>query len=315
MDISYLLFLQDFRNGIHDAWTPFLEGASSFAVTYLLLIPAFIYWCANKRKGLFTLAALNLCIAINAVIKLTACVYRPWIRDPRIIPAGDATHAATGYSFPSGHTTTATPVYGGMAVGFWDNKKTKWLAVLCVIAILITGFSRNYLGVHTPQDVLVGLLLGIFSLWIVWKIFAYVDKHPEKEDWFLLGGFLFAVLALLYITFKPYPTDYINGKLLVDPHKMMNDGYKDIGALAAFCAARYVEKHWIKFRAVGLKWKGIVLGIIGMIGMVLVMKYAKNPCIDWFGPHWGRLAAQAVLVSYVVAIFPAFLKAFTPKEK
>ena len=314
MDISYLLFLQDFRNSIQDALTPFLENLSFFAVSYLLLLPAFIYWCVNKRKGLFTLAALNICIAINAVIKLTACIYRPWIRDPRIIPAGDAIHTATGYSFPSGHTTTATPVYGGMAIGFWDSKKTKWLSVLCVIAILLTGFSRNYLGVHTPQDVLVGLLLGLFSLWFAYKVFAYVDKHPEKEDWFLLGGFLFAALALVYITFKPYPMDYVDGKLLVDPQKMMNDGYKDIGALAAFCVARYVERHWIGFQAVGLKLKGICLGIMGMIIMALLIKYLQKPCVAWLGPHWGRLLSQATLVSYVVAIFPAILKLFATKR-
>lgn len=315
MDIHYLLWLQDFRNAIDNAWTPFLENMSFFAVSYLTLLPAFIYWCVHKRKGLFTLAALNICIAINAVIKLTACVYRPWIQDARIVPAGDAIHTATGYSFPSGHTTTATPIYGGMAMGFWHSKKTKWLAFVCILAILITAFSRNYLGVHTPQDVLVGLVLGVCALWFTWKIFSYIDAHPEKEDWFLLGGFLFAAFALVYITFKPYPLDYVDGKLLVDPHKMMNDGYKDIGALAAFCVARYVEKRWIGFRATGLNIKGICLGLLGMFVLALIIKYLPKPCIEWLGPHWGRFLAQGCVVSYIVAVFPAFVRLLTPKEK
>ena len=44
MDINYLLFLQDFRNGMNNAWTPFLEWLSHFAVSGLILLPAFIYW-------------------------------------------------------------------------------------------------------------------------------------------------------------------------------------------------------------------------------------------------------------------------------
>ena len=315
MDITYLLFLQNFRNSIHDAWTPFLEGLSLFAVTYLVLLPAFIYWCVNKRKGLFTLAALNLCIAINAIIKLTACVYRPWIKDPRILPAGDAINTATGYSFPSGHTTTATPIYGGLAIGFWDNKKTKWLSVLCVLAILATGFSRNYLGVHTPQDVLVGLLLGIFSLWFVWKVFAYVDKHPEQENKLLLGGVIFAILAIVYITYKPYHTDYVNGKLLVDPQRMMNDGYKDIGAFLAFCIARYVEKRWVKFQAPGFTVKGVILSVIGFLPLIWMIKSLFAPMIDCLGPHWGRLAAQGCIVFYIVAFYPFILKCCGCKAK
>ena len=313
MDISYLLFLQDFRNSINNAWTPFMESISLSAVTYLILLPAFIYWCIDKRKGLFTLAAYNICVAFNALVKLTACVYRPWIRDARVIPAGEAIHTATGYSFPSGHTTTAVPIYGGMAVGFWNNKKTRWLGIICILAILVTGFSRNYLGVHTPQDVLVGLVLGVFSLWLTWKIFKYVSAHPETENWFLLGGIVFAALALVYITFKPYPMDYIDGKLLVDPQRMMNDGYKDIGSLAAFCVARYVEKRWIKFEVPGFNFKGIALGILGLIPAVLMVKYLSKPCIEWLGPHWGRVLYQGTFIFYIVAFYPFVLKLFGKK--
>ena len=116
MDIQYLLFLQNFRNSINDALTPFMEMISLFAVTFLVIIPAMIYWCVDKESGLYTMASYTATIAINAVVKLTACVYRPWIRDSRILPAGDAISTATGYSFPSGHTTMATSIYGSMAV-------------------------------------------------------------------------------------------------------------------------------------------------------------------------------------------------------
>ncbi len=56
MDIQYLLWLQDFRNGIQDTLTPAMEFVSSFATDYLILIPIFFYWFQNKRKGLYPLA-------------------------------------------------------------------------------------------------------------------------------------------------------------------------------------------------------------------------------------------------------------------
>ncbi len=315
MDISYLLFLQNFRNSIHDAWTPFMEAMSLFSITYLLFIPVFIYWCVSKRKGLYTLVSFFLCVAVNSVLKLTVCAYRPWIRDPRIIPAGDAIATAGGYSFPSGHTTSATPLYGGLAVGFWDKKSTKWLSVLCVVALLITGFSRNYLGVHTPQDVIVGLGLGVLTLWAVARAFTYLQAHPEKENKFLLIGFVAGVLAFIYIHIKPYPLDYVDGKLLVDPHYMMKDAYQDIGLWLAFCAARYVEKRWIGFTELGFNLKGICWSIIGLIPIYLFMNYLRHPLLDTFGSHWGRMVYAVILGFYIIALYPAVIKWVVKPQK
>ena len=239
MDIEYLLLLQRFRESINDLLTPFLESFSLFAVTYLIMVPTFIYWCTNKRDGLFTLASYTACVAFNATVKLTACIYRPWIRDPRVVPAGDAIRTATGYSFPSGHTATATPIYGGL--GLKLRKKMRSLAALCAVCILVTGFSRNYLGVHTPQDVFVAIFFGVLSLVLMSKLFGYLEKKPEKEDLFLLLGIFLAAMALVYISFKHYPMEYVNGELLVDPQRMMKDGYGDIGMFMGLCAGRLMH--------------------------------------------------------------------------
>ena len=181
MDIQYLLWLQDFRNSINNAWTPFMEFVSMFAVTYLILFPVYIYWNRDKRDGLYVLVSYYFCMVFTPLIKLTACIYRPWIRDSRIIPAGDSISTATGYSFPSGHTSTAGPLAGGMAVIFWKEKGMRWLSVLFAGAVLLTAFSRNYLGVHTPQDVFVGICISVLSLILTAKLFAYLALHPEKK--------------------------------------------------------------------------------------------------------------------------------------
>ncbi len=312
MDIEYLLFLQRFRESINDSLTPFMEGISLFAVTYLIMIPVFVYWVVSKRKGLYTLVSYYLCCGFNAIVKLTVCAYRPWIRDARVHPAGDAITTATGYSFPSGHTVTAGPIYGGLAVVSWSWKK--FVSVILGIFLLLTAFSRNYLGVHTPQDVFVGICESVFWLIIVAKIFTYLDEHPEKENLLLLICFILGWLGIAYITFKPYPMDYVDGKLLVDPQKMMNDGYGDICLLIAFPVARYIEKRWIGFQAPGLKGAGLAAGIVGLIPLFLMIKFMRPALDGVLGTHWGHFANTFIIVLYCIALWPLVIKAVSKTE-
>ena len=309
MDIQYLLWLQNFRNSINDAWTPFMEWVSMFSVTYLILIPVFLYWSISKRKGLYVLVSYYFCMVITPIVKLTACIYRPWIRDSRILPAGDAISTATGYSFPSGHTTTAGPLSWGMAVTTWENKRTRWLSVIFAAWVLLTAFSRNYLGVHTPQDVAVAMLVSALCLILTTKLFKYLDAHPEKEDWLLLGGFLFCWAAIAYITLKPYPMDMnADGKLIVDPQKMMNDGYGDLGKMIGFIIARYIEKHWIQFKPLKQGWLNIVVCAVGLVLMVLIKKHISPIMTAWLGSHWGKLVFSVIYTGYYIALFPLVIK-------
>jgi len=313
MDIEYLLFLQRWREGSGAALIPFFEELSLFAVTYLVLIPVFIYWVLNKKKGLYVLASYYLCCAVNAVVKLTACIYRPWIRSPEIMPAGDAITTATGYSFPSGHTVTAGPIYGGTALVSW--KKSKVVSVICIILMLLTGFSRNFLGVRPPQDVAVGLLETAIWLFVMNKIFAYLGEHPEKENLFLILSFVIGWICIIYITFKPYPMTYVDGKLLVDPQKMMNDGYGDLALMIAFPVARFIERNWIRFEAVGCKGLGLIMGLVGEVPLFFMIKFMRPQLDALLGSHWGHFMNNFILVMYCIAVYPLVLKLVTGKKE
>ena len=306
MDIQYLLFLQDFRNSINNALTPFMEMISLFAVTFLVIVPAIIYWCVDKENGLYTLASYTGTIAINAVVKLSACVYRPWIRDSRVLPAGDAISTATGYSFPSGHTTAATSIYGGLAVSAW--KRMRWVSILCILFALLTAFSRNYLGVHTPQDVAIGMTEGVLVIWGLRKLFDYLKENPEKENLFLCLGILFCIAALVYISVKSYPMDYVDGKLLVDPKKMMKDGYGDIGALLALCAGRFIEKTWVQFKPTCSR-QNVVAALVGAVITFCLIQILGAPMETLFGMHWGCFANNFIRILFIIVIWPAAMKA------
>ena len=307
MDIEYLLFLQNFRISINDSLTPFLEYLSLFAVTLIRLLPAFVYWCVDKKKGLFTIMAWNMSVAFNVLVKNIACVYRPWIREPKIIPAGDAIATAGGYSFPSGHTATVTPIYGSFAM-FVKNRVWK---IFWVLAIFVTMFSRNYLGVHTPQDVIVGFAIGCAALFVTCKIFAYIENKPEREDLILGIIFVLGLVVLIYTTYKSYPIDYdASGKILVKPDNMRRGAWADIGGLLAFVIARFCEKRWVKFSSTGVNARGIILAIIGMIPLSLMILYLKPVTVEIFGAFWGRLAYTASMIVYIVLIYPIVLKFF-----
>ena len=310
MDIEYLLWLQEWRNATNNALTPFFEQLSFFGTRDVLLLPAFIYWCLNKRSGMFIFFSFKLSQTINSIVKLTACIYRPWVRDPRIIPAGDAIKTAGGYSFPSGHAMTATPLYGGLAC----VTKSKILRCLFVVLILATAFCRNYLGVHTPQDVIVGTLLGALSVYIGHKVFAYLDKHPEKDGLVMLISALSGILTLVYVSFKSYPMDYVDGKLLVDPVSMTIDSWGDAGAFASFALMWYIDSRFIKFEETGWNVKGVILGVIGLLPLHWIIWDLGGITSIAFGPHAGKLVSKTIMFFYIMVVWPLVIKICTRKK-
>ena len=243
MDIDYLLLLQNFREATNNVLTPFLWQLSEFIIG----IGRFSLWqcftgCSVNAPAVWIMLNLAGVYWLNGMIKLTACVYRPWVRDTRIIPAGDAITTATGYSFPSGHTMFATAYYGSGAVCCWKNKKTRVVSVLCIILLALTMFARNYLGVHTPQDVLVGCVASLVLMAAIVPLYRRMQAGNAKQDnIILLAGLLLVAVSALYITLKPYPMDYVNGVLLVDPEKMKPDSIGGIGVFAG-CRGRLVSR-------------------------------------------------------------------------
>lgn len=181
MDIEYLLFLQKIRELLGGALDTFMLKATVLGeptITFLLL--AFVYWCVDKRIG--QAMALNVSVACtwNQFIKWKCRIDRPWVRDERIMPVQKAIAGAGGYSFPSGHTTRAAAVWGTLGALLWKSKE-RTVSVLCGIILLVIAFSRNYLGVHTPQDVLVSLLAGGILIFFMEKVLCWAEKGKNRD--------------------------------------------------------------------------------------------------------------------------------------
>ncbi|MBR1737442.1 MAG: phosphatase PAP2 family protein [Firmicutes bacterium] len=314
MDIQYLLFLQELRNATGGIFDELFNVISKIAVDIMPILPYLIFWAIDKNWGYRFFSVLWGGELVNGTIKLTACAYRPWIRDVRIEPAGDSKIAATGYSFPSGHTMCATAMYGTTSV--WQYKKRRPLAILCMIMILLTGFSRNFLGVHTPQDVIVGFVETVIIIWETGAIGKKISGNTKLTDILTLIGVFVVAAVLIYIKVKEYPMDYVDGELLVDPQKMMPDTFKAAGGFLGFMIGSYIERHYVKYR---IPERTKSLPVLACVGTAIIYVYITlvNPISFkvWFGAQWGNFIAYIIMMIFAVAIYPIIIMKATSNEK
>lgn len=310
MDIQFLLLLQYFReatNGIFNDFFLYITEIGWSVLPYLVI--ALVYWCLNRKTGEFMMMNVGAASWINSFLKVTFCVYRPWIRSAEVQPLEGAKAASTGYSFPSGHTSFGTAVYGSIAVKGRDHKILRNTMIVLVILI---AFSRNYLGVHTPQDVLVSLGIGIFLLWFLTRVQKWVDAREGRDLYYLLICTALCVLLLLYCELKSYPLDYVDGTLLVDPVKMKRDCFGDIGIFFGYTLGSFLEHRRVRFTT-DVKRAAAVSRFVSGIFPILVIYYCSYAVFKMILPKtYAMLLADILLGLDTAWIHPAV---FTAREK
>lgn len=306
--IDFLLFLQNIRVGHFEIFDKFFLSVTVFGEFWLpTLICAIVYWCIDFRAGvyLFSLESFNIFFA--HLFKMIACVYRPWVLDSRIHPSALAVPFAKGYSFPSGHSAMSSSVVGGVA---YLLRKNKILCAALIGLVLLVGFSRLWLGVHTPQDVVVGLLMGLFfvfagNLLINWA------QNDKNRYLYLLGIInVFAVLALIFVNFfNTYRMDYVSGELLVDPQRLK---YNTIVVYAfslglingCFLCARFCP---FNPKDVSVK-RRIIRGIIGSLSLILLLKFVLERVIMNVIDLKAGIPLMFLVGIFVTLIYPLIFK-------
>ena len=273
-----------------------------------LIIMALLYWCVSKDFGAYLLMGWSGNRLVNGMLKVTVCAYRPWIRDARVVPYGDSITTATGYSFPSGHTMNAATVYGGGAV---RKDLPRVLRIVLGLLVLLVAFSRNYLGVHTPQDVLVGAAAGILVMWLTVKLMEWVKIHPEKDLLVVCIGVGLAIAVAIYAAVKPYPVDKdAAGKVLVEGAKMANDTFKGVGWCAAFLTGWILERRFVQFStdiSMVKRFTRLAVGLLSYYAVSLIFVPAVK---NWISGAPGTFVSCYLQMLYVAFIFPWILKRF-----
>jgi undecaprenyl-diphosphatase len=150
---------------VMEAWTTI--GSSRYVAIIAAGVMAYLYFIRKRRfEPLFLVAVLAGSVGWNQLLKSLFHRERPNVH--QLI-------TETGFSFPSGHTMSACALYGAIVFLLWRHGRTRMLRgmLLAFGAMMIAGigFSRIYLGVHYPSDVLGAVLAG--GLWLIVAIWLY----------------------------------------------------------------------------------------------------------------------------------------------
>ena len=152
--INFILAFQALGSWLALPMTFFTSlGSQEF---FLLVFPA-LYWSINADLGARAGAILLFTGGLNEMLKLAFHGPRPyWVSAQVKAMASEPT-----FGVPSGHAQMAVVIWGTLA----SYIKRPWAWAIAIVLILMIGLSRLYLGVHFPQDVLFGWLLGALTLW------------------------------------------------------------------------------------------------------------------------------------------------------
>ena len=298
--MDFLYFLEDLR-------TPWLDAVFSLLTelggeTVFLVAALVVFWCVDKRRGYYLLSVGFMGTLVNQFLKITCRVPRPWVRDPRFTIVESARAEATGYSFPSGHSTSSVGTFGVLAT----ESKKRWQQLLAGSLCLLIPFTRLYLGVHTPADVLVGSAISLAFL-IVLRPVIY-QKDGKYMPRLLLIMLLLSAAFVGYMELFPFPAD-------VDPHNLrsaLENSYTLLGALGGMILVYYADRR-LDFPTTGLWYAQLLKCLLGLAAVLAVKEGLKVPLNILFGGHTAARAVRYMAVVLMAGIvwpltFPRFAK-------
>lgn len=170
-EFAFLDILDIFRNSIADVFFQFITHLGDKGIIWIALGLLLCFFKKTRKIGICVLVALLFGVIIgNLALKPIFARQRPFDARQGIEVL---INKPKDFSFPSGHTLSS---FAASSAVFLHNKK--YGALCCILAFLI-AFSRLYLYVHYPTDVIAGLVLGIacgvFSVFTVKKIYSKIN--------------------------------------------------------------------------------------------------------------------------------------------
>lgn len=203
--LNCIILIQSYANPLLTNVMRIITELGSPAV-YIILLPL-IYWCINEKKGLRLGIMLLVSLWLNLLLKYLLNQPRPFFDgyDPSV---GMIQEKLGG--FPSGHAQNSLVFW--MIIASWSKKSWPWFAA--AVFCLLIGFSRVYLGVHFPTDVLGGWLIGGILITIYFVSNRRIEQFLWEKN--LRTGLSFcAALAFAMILYQPSVELLIPGAALL----------------------------------------------------------------------------------------------------
>lgn len=222
---------------------------------FAVLILCLLYLGYDKKFGKYVAVNVLSGVAFNALLKNVFDRRRPYFDHEDIESMKQVESDADvsdllgqGYSFPSGHATNTSAIFGSLYI-YTKNKK---LLIISIIICLLVGISRFALGVHYPTDVIFGWLLGLITIYII----SFLRKRLSERNLYLLL-FCFSLIGCLYCD--------------------SNDYYSGIGLMLGCFSAFLFEEKYVKFENTNNITKIILRLIFGVIIFLGISTLIKLP--------------------------------------
>lgn len=251
--------------------TPWLNEVM-LAVTQLgdeiafLAVALVVFWCVDKRRGYFLMSVGFAGTIASQFMKMACRVPRPWVRDPSFTILEAAREGAGGYSFPSGHSQSSVGTFGSIAY----TTKNGWVRGLCIAVMILVPFSRMYIGVHTPADVLVGSAISLVLIFLLHPVVFREDGKGMK--WLIAAMLLLAHGYLLYVEFWPFPADFD----AVNLASGQKNAYTLLGCTYGVAVVYTADRKWLHFPTDAIWWAQILKVVLGLAAVLAVKEGLRS---------------------------------------
>ncbi|MBE6798927.1 MAG: phosphatase PAP2 family protein [Ruminococcaceae bacterium] len=304
--MEFLKLLESIRNPVLDAFFSVITHLGE--ETVFMLIGLIFFWCVNKKQGYYILFVGFLGTVINQFLKLWFRIPRPWVKDPNFTIVESARAEATGYSFPSGHTQSSVGTFGCVA----RSRSEKWLRIISIVFCILVPLSRLYLGVHTPLDVGVSLVIAVVMIFALYPIIMRALENKTAMR-IMLG--IMTALTVAYIIFVevyPFPAD-------IDVHNFesgVKNGYKILGCFLGMWLTFELDEKFIHFETAASPLAQVLKIVLGVIPILAVKALLKSPLYALCGGSFIADGIRYFLIATVAGIiWPLTFKYFAKLGK
>ena len=181
------------------------------------------------------------------------------------------------------------------------------MRIISVILALLIPFTRMYLGVHTPLDVGVSILVALILIFALWPLFQKFGT--ERRLMYPLMGILTAmgIGFMLYVTLFPFPADVDADNL---SHAVEN-AYKFLGCALGMWIIYEADTRFIHFETKTAKWWAQIPKLLVGLAIVLGVKSGFKPLLNLiFDGHGVAHTIRYFLTVLVAGFWPLTFKWF-----
>lgn len=273
--MQVLYFFEKIRNPVLTALFQLITYLGE--ETVFLIVALLLFWCIDKKKGYYLMITGFLATLAGQFLKLLCKIPRPWVKDPNFTIVESAREAATGYSFPSGHTLITAATFGSIA----RFTQKQWRRILALAAVLLVGISRMYLGVHTPYDVGFGWLFGAIA---VLALYPIMQRAAEDAKW--MWGVIAALILLslgnlIYVTFEANSVELssLSADDFLNYDEALKNAWTLLGLTVGLVFAYLLDSKVTHFETDAIWWAQLIKVAGGVALLLLVKTLLKQPLL------------------------------------